>query len=99
MPESISAVCFFLIRKKIQSRLICRMWIHSLAFILENKYGLSVIFGYLRIANEFVNKTKDLTMKVFLFSLIAGMFIIIAGFKVNQEPKPWPVPDKDAKTP
>jgi len=38
-------------------------------------------------------------MKVFLFSLIAGMFIIIAGFKVNQEPKPWPVPDKAAKTP
>src|SRR5450755_4510160 len=38
-------------------------------------------------------------MKVLLFSLIAGMFILIAGFRVNQQPKPWPVPDKAAKTP
>jgi mono/diheme cytochrome c family protein len=38
-------------------------------------------------------------MKVLLFSLIAGLFILIAGFRVNQQPKPWPVPDKAAKTP
>jgi mono/diheme cytochrome c family protein len=38
-------------------------------------------------------------MKVLLFSLIAGLFILIAGFKVNLKPKPWPVPDKAAKTP
>jgi mono/diheme cytochrome c family protein len=38
-------------------------------------------------------------MKVLLISLVAGSFILIAGFKAYQEPKPWPVPDKDAKTP
>jgi mono/diheme cytochrome c family protein len=38
-------------------------------------------------------------MKVLLFSLIAGLFILIAGFRVNQQAKPWPVPDKAAKTP
>ncbi len=36
-------------------------------------------------------------MKVLLFCLIAGLFILIAGFKINQEPKPWPVPDAAAK--
>lgn len=38
-------------------------------------------------------------MKVLLFSLIAGLFILTAGFRINQQPKPWPVPDKEAKTP
>jgi mono/diheme cytochrome c family protein len=38
-------------------------------------------------------------MKVLLFSLIAGLFILIAGFRVDHQPKPWPVPDKAAKTP
>jgi mono/diheme cytochrome c family protein len=38
-------------------------------------------------------------MKVLLFSLIAGLFIVIAGFRVHQQPKPWPVPDNAAKTP
>jgi mono/diheme cytochrome c family protein len=60
---------------------------------------VSVYFKYLRMVNDFVNQTKDLDMKVLFFSLIAGMFILIAGFRVNQEPKPWPVPDKAAKTP
>ena len=36
-------------------------------------------------------------MKVLLISLLAGLFILIVGFKVNQEPKPWPVPDAAAK--
>ena len=36
-------------------------------------------------------------MKVFLTSLLAGLFIVVFGFKVNQEPKPWPVPDAAAK--
>jgi len=36
-------------------------------------------------------------MKLLLFSLITGLFILIAGFKINQEPKPWPVPDAAAK--
>jgi mono/diheme cytochrome c family protein len=36
-------------------------------------------------------------MKVFLISLIAGLFILTAGFRVDQEPKPWPVPDAAAK--
>ncbi len=36
-------------------------------------------------------------MKVLLISLVAGLFILIVGFKVNQEPKPWPVPDAAAK--
>jgi mono/diheme cytochrome c family protein len=38
-------------------------------------------------------------MKVLLFSLITGLFILIAGFRANEQPKPWPVPDKAAKTP
>jgi mono/diheme cytochrome c family protein len=36
-------------------------------------------------------------MKVLLFSLITGLFILIAGFKINHQPKPWPVPDAAAK--
>lgn len=36
-------------------------------------------------------------MKVLLISLLAGLFILIVGFRVNQEPKPWPVPDAAAK--
>jgi mono/diheme cytochrome c family protein len=36
-------------------------------------------------------------MKVFLISLIAGLFILTVGFTVNHQPKPWPVPDADAK--
>ncbi len=38
-------------------------------------------------------------MKFLLFSLITGLFILIAGFTVNQQPKPWPVPEKAANTP
>lgn len=36
-------------------------------------------------------------MKVLLISLIAGIFILTAGFKINYQPKPWPVPDAAAK--
>ena len=36
-------------------------------------------------------------MKLLLISLVAGLFILIVGFRVNQEPKPWPVPDAAAK--
>jgi mono/diheme cytochrome c family protein len=36
-------------------------------------------------------------MKVLLISLLAGLFVLIVGFRVNQEPKPWPVPDAAAK--
>ncbi len=36
-------------------------------------------------------------MKVLLFSLFTGLFILIAGFKINHQPKPWPVPDAAAK--
>ncbi len=36
-------------------------------------------------------------MKVLLISLLAGLSILIVGFKVNQEPKPWSVPDAAAK--
>jgi mono/diheme cytochrome c family protein len=36
-------------------------------------------------------------MKLLLLSLITGLFVLIAGFKINQEPKPWPVPDAVAK--
>jgi mono/diheme cytochrome c family protein len=36
-------------------------------------------------------------MKVFLFCLVAGLFILTAGFTVNYQPKPWPVPDAAAK--
>lgn len=36
-------------------------------------------------------------MKVFLIFLITGIFILTVGFRVNQEPKPWPVPDAAAK--
>jgi mono/diheme cytochrome c family protein len=36
-------------------------------------------------------------MKVFLICLVAGLFIVTAGFKINYQPKPWPVPDAAAK--
>jgi mono/diheme cytochrome c family protein len=37
-------------------------------------------------------------MKLFIFSAISGLFLLIVGFRANQQPKPWPVPDKAAKT-
>jgi len=36
-------------------------------------------------------------MKVFLTCLIAGLFILTVGFRIVQEPKPWPVPEAAAK--
>ena len=36
-------------------------------------------------------------MKVLLICLIAGLFILTVGFRIVQEPKPWPVPDAAAK--
>ncbi len=36
-------------------------------------------------------------MKVLLICLVAGLFILTAGFSVNHQPKPWPVPDAAAK--
>jgi mono/diheme cytochrome c family protein len=36
-------------------------------------------------------------MKLFLFALVAGLFILTAGFTVHYQPKPWPVPDAAAK--
>ena len=36
-------------------------------------------------------------MKVFLICLVAGLFILTVGFRVNRQPKPWPVPEADAK--
>ncbi len=38
-------------------------------------------------------------MKFLLFSLMAGLFILMAGFSVSQQQKPWPVPDDAAKKP
>jgi mono/diheme cytochrome c family protein len=38
-------------------------------------------------------------MKVLIFITISGLFLLTAGFRVNQQPKPWPVPEKAAKTP
>ena len=36
-------------------------------------------------------------MKVLFICLVAGLFILTVGFKMNQQPKPWPVPDAAAK--
>jgi mono/diheme cytochrome c family protein len=36
---------------------------------------------------------------VILVFVIPGLFFLTAGFKTFQQPKPWPVPDKAAKTP
>jgi len=36
-------------------------------------------------------------MKVFLICLVAGLFILTVGFRVNLQPKPWPVPEQAAK--
>jgi len=38
-------------------------------------------------------------MKVLIFITISGLFLLTAAFKSNQQPKPWPVPEKAAKTP
>ena len=38
-------------------------------------------------------------MKIFIFTVLSGLFLIIVGFRADQQPKPWPVPDKAAKTP
>ena len=38
-------------------------------------------------------------MKVLIFITVSGLFLLTAAFKANQQPKPWPVPEKAAKTP
>jgi mono/diheme cytochrome c family protein len=38
-------------------------------------------------------------MKALIIVAVSGLFLLTAAFKANQQPKPWPVPDKAAKTP
>jgi mono/diheme cytochrome c family protein len=38
-------------------------------------------------------------MKVLIFSAISGLFLLTVGFRAIQQPKPWTVPEKAAKTP
>jgi len=38
-------------------------------------------------------------MKVFIFAVVAGLSLVTFGFRGYQQPKPWTVPDKAAKTP
>ena len=44
-----------------------------------------------------LTSSKVLIYEVLLIILVAGLFILIVGFRVNQEPKPWAVPDAAAK--
>jgi len=38
-------------------------------------------------------------MKVFIFAVVTGLSLLTFGFRGYQQPKPWAVPDKAAKTP
>lgn len=38
-------------------------------------------------------------MKALILTALSGLFLIAVGFRANQQPKPWPVPEKAAKTP
>lgn len=38
-------------------------------------------------------------MKLLIFITASGLFLLTAAFKADQQPKPWPVPEKAAKTP
>lgn len=38
-------------------------------------------------------------MKSLVIIAVSGLFLLTAAFKTNQQPKPWPVSDKAAKTP
>jgi len=38
-------------------------------------------------------------MKLLILITVSGLFLLTAAFKANQQPKPWPVPEKAAKTP
>jgi len=38
-------------------------------------------------------------MKVFILTVVAGLSLLTLGFRGYQQPKPWSVPDKAAKTP
>jgi mono/diheme cytochrome c family protein len=38
-------------------------------------------------------------MKLFILIAISGLFLLTAGFRTKYQQKPWPVPDKAAKTP
>jgi mono/diheme cytochrome c family protein len=38
-------------------------------------------------------------MKLLILISVSGLFFLTAAFKANQQPKPWPVPEKAAKTP
>jgi mono/diheme cytochrome c family protein len=38
-------------------------------------------------------------MKLLIFITASGLFLLTAAFKTDQQPKPWPVPEKAAKTP
>jgi len=38
-------------------------------------------------------------MRLFILIAISGLFFLTAGFRATHQPKPWPVPDKAAKTP
>jgi mono/diheme cytochrome c family protein len=38
-------------------------------------------------------------MKLLILITVSGLFLLTAAFKADQQPKPWPVPEKAAKTP
>lgn len=38
-------------------------------------------------------------MKALIFTALSGLFLFTVSFRANQQPKPWPVPEKAAKTP
>jgi mono/diheme cytochrome c family protein len=38
-------------------------------------------------------------MKLLILITVSGLFLLTVAFKANQQPKPWPVPEKAAKTP
>src|SRR5580765_2661533 len=38
-------------------------------------------------------------MKLLILITVSGLFLLTAAFKAYQQPKPWPVPEKAAKTP
>ena len=36
-------------------------------------------------------------MKVLIFTALSGLFLFTVSFRANQQPKPWPVPEKQLK--
>ena len=50
------------------------------------------------MTNTSLIQSNKSIMKVLFLIIVSVLFLLVVGFRASQQPKPWPVPEKAAKT-